>query len=83
MQNYPACKELIYLTLSCHCIRVHTRQGNVREFFFFKVRELSGNFMLCQGKMNVFKNVREMSGNFTIYNLKQMMRNRKKARTVF
>ena len=26
-------------------------QGN---FNFFKVRELSGNFMLCQGKMNVF-----------------------------
>ena len=25
-------------------------QGN---FDFFKVRELSGNFMLCQGKMNV------------------------------
>ena len=26
-------------------------QGNLN---FFKVRELSGNFMLCQGKMNVF-----------------------------
>ena len=26
-------------------------QGNL---YFFKVRELSGNFMLCQGKMNVF-----------------------------
>ena len=26
-------------------------QGN---FNFFKVRELSVNFMLCQGKMNVF-----------------------------
>ena len=24
------------------------------KFIFFKVRELSGNFMLCQGKMNVF-----------------------------
>ena len=35
--------------------RVHTRQGNVREIFKkFKVRELSGNFILCQGKMNVF-----------------------------
>ena len=51
-------------------------QGN---FIFFKVRELSVNFMLCQGKMNVCKNVREMSGNFTISNLNQMMRNRKKA----
>ena len=35
-------------------------QGNLN---FFKVREKSGNFMLCQGKMNVFSNVREMSGN--------------------
>ena len=35
-------------------------QGNLN---FFKVRELSGNFMLCQGKMNVCINVREMSGN--------------------
>ena len=26
-------------------------QGNLN---FFKVRELSGYFMLCQGKMNVF-----------------------------
>ena len=46
-------------------------QGNLN---FFKVRELSGNFMLCQGKMNVFKNVREMSGNFKISSLFQMMR---------
>ena len=28
-----------------YVFRVHTRQGN---FNFFKVRELSGNFMLCQ-----------------------------------
>ena len=50
------------------------RQGNVREIKKnFKVRELSGNFMLCQGKMNVFKNVREMSGNFKISSLHQMM----------
>ena len=37
-------------------------QGNL---FFFKVRELSGNSVMCQGKMKVCKNVREMSGNFT------------------
>ena len=49
-------------------------QGNLN---FFKVRELLGNFMLCQGKMNFCYNVREMSGNFTISNLNQMMRNRK------
>ena len=29
------------------------------KFNFFKVRELSGNFMLCQGKLNVCLNVRE------------------------
>ena len=29
------------------------------KFIFFKVRELSGNYMLCQGKMKVFLNVRE------------------------
>ena len=49
-------------------------QGNLN---FFKVRELSGNFMWCQGKMNIFLNVREMSGNFIISILYQMMRNRK------
>ena len=27
--------------------RAHTRQGNLK---FFKVRELSGNFIICQGK---------------------------------
>ena len=42
--------------------RVHTCQGNL---FFFKVRELSGNYVMCQGKMKFCKNVREMSGNFT------------------
>ena len=34
-------------------------QGNL---FFFKVRELSGNSIMCQGKMKFRKNVREMSG---------------------
>ena len=46
--------------------RVHTCQGNVREiYFFFKVRELSGNFVMRQRKTKFCKNVREMSGNFT------------------
>ena len=31
-------------------------QGNLN---FFRVRELSGNFMFCHGKTNIFKNVRE------------------------
>ena len=30
---------------------------------FFKVRELSGNSVMCQGKMKFCKNVRDMSGN--------------------
>ena len=40
------------------------RQGNLN---FFKVRELSGNSVICQGKMKFCKNVREMSGNFTFH----------------
>ena len=42
--------------------RVHTLQGNL---FVFKVRELSGNFVMCKGKMKFCRNVNEMSGNFT------------------
>ena len=30
-------------------------QGKVREIFFFKVRELSGNFEICQGKTVLIK----------------------------
>ena len=36
-----------------------------RNLFFFKVKELSGNSVICQGKMKCCKNVREMSENFT------------------
>ena len=49
----------------------HTRSGfiHVREmsgkFIFFKVRELSGNSVMCQGKMKFCKNLREVSENFT------------------
>ena len=53
------------------------RQGNVREAKKIKFREMSGNFMFCQGKMKCFLNVREMSGNFKISSLYEMMRNRK------
>ena len=35
------------------------------KFIFFKMRELSGNSVMCQGKMKFCKIVREMSGNFT------------------
>ena len=48
-----------------HCQGSYTSgkcQGNL---IFFKVRELSGNSVMCQGKMKFCKNVREMSGNFT------------------
>ena len=43
-------------------------KGNLK---FFKDRELSGNFIICQGKLNFCKNVREMSGNFRISNEKK------------
>ena len=36
-------------------------QGN----FFFMIRELSGNSMMCQGEKKICKNIRKMSGNFT------------------
>ena len=36
-------------------------QGN---WNFFKVRELSGNFVNCQGNLEIQSNVRELSGNF-------------------
>ena len=32
----------------------------VREIYFFKVRELSGNSVMCQGKKELCKNVRQM-----------------------
>ena len=43
-------------TISRIPFRVHTHQGNVREFLFFS---RSGNFIFCQGKMNFCQNVRE------------------------
>ena len=51
--------------------RAHTRQGNVREFFFFS---RSGNSVMCQGKMKFCKNVRKMSGfmhSFTLTDISQ------------
>ena len=39
--------------------------GKCQEKFFFKVRDLSGNSVMCQGKMKFCKNVRKMSENFT------------------
>ena len=35
-----------------------------RNLFCFKVKELSANSGICQGKMKCCKNVREMSENF-------------------
>ena len=31
----------------------------------FKVKELSGNYVMCQKRMKFCKNIREMSRNFT------------------
>ena len=44
-------------------IRVREMSEKLKKI---KVRVLSGNLMLCQGKMNVCSNVTEMLGNFTI-----------------
>ena len=45
--------------------RVLTRQGKFREKWnFTKVREMSGNFDVCQGNLKNEAKVREMSGNF-------------------
>ena len=49
----------------------HRKQGSYTSgkcqgiLNFFKIRELSGNFILCQGKMKFCQNVGELSGNFT------------------
>ena len=48
---------------------VHMRQGNL---IFFKVRELSGNFMICQGNMKYCQNITELSGNFTFQSCKSL-----------
>ena len=45
----------------CGNHRIHTCWGNVRNFFF-KVRELSENSVLCRGKIKFCKNVRENQG---------------------
>ena len=39
---------------------IREKSGN----FFFKVRELSGNFADSQGNLELLVNVRELSGNF-------------------
>ena len=50
-----------------HYFRVLRRRGNVREKWnFTKVREMSGNFDVCQGNLKNEAKVREMSGNFEI-----------------
>ena len=49
--------------LSLH--RVSSSQGKVREIpYQAKVRELSGNFVMGQGKLKMLGKVREKSGNF-------------------
>ncbi len=36
-------------------VMVATCQGKVREILFFKVREMLGNFIICQGKLTFWK----------------------------
>ena len=40
-----------------------------RNLFFFKVKELSGNSVICQGKMKCCKNVRERILHFGLMKL--------------
>ena len=47
--NNPEFAQNCKYSITIFC-RAHTRQGNVREFFFFKVRELSGHSVICQEK---------------------------------
>lgn len=49
--------------ISPFCCRVHTHDRNKCQGYstFFKVRELSGNFKICQGNRKFCQNVREMS----------------------
>ena len=48
------------------CPRSGKRSG---KKYFFKVRELSGNFEVGQGIFEIKQKVREMSGNFEITSL--------------
>ena len=51
---------------SRHC-RIATRQGKVREIEIFS---RSGNFVNCQGNLEIQSNVRELSGNFEFLRFK-------------
>ena len=57
---------------SCTCAKGSYISGKCQaNLIFFKVRELSGNSVMCGGKMKICKkkkkkNVREMSENFTV-----------------
>ena len=45
--------------------RVSSGQGKVREIpYQAKVREMSGNFVMGQGKLKMLGKVRQKSGNF-------------------
>ena len=55
-------------------IRVHTRQGNVREIQIFSRSGNRQGILCCVSEKWIFA---EMSGNFIISSFYQMMRNRK------
>ena len=55
--------DFVWAIMPCACYRVPTRQGKVREiWFFFKVREKSGNSVKWSGKLENL----QKSGNFKI-----------------
>ena len=45
---------------------IHAREM-AGKFGFFKVRKLSGNYVMCQKRMKFCKNIREMSQNVTFH----------------
>ena len=49
-----------------HIQGVHGQRKSQGKTYFFKVRELSGNFEIGQGNLKIKQEVREMSGNFEI-----------------
>ena len=45
---------------------VHSQGKSQGKAYFFKVRELSGNFEIGQGNLKIKQEVREKSGNFDL-----------------
>ena len=67
LKDHTLCKSLVKKAIlwSDSIDRVHTRQGNVREIYFFPGQGIVREFYDVSGKNEICKNVREKSGNFT------------------